>query len=199
MAIRPGSDYRKEFPNYSLFTHEFIYDYLVERQSCGVPTNNFRALRAGYNMFASGHVQSVKLATSWNYIFYKSSIFPSMKKNKPYTTTCTINGIARKIVRAQCTCPAGASESCVHVSALLHALECLFESQRNTRLAAFAAGESRTSQECIWLKPRARKVTPTCATDLMYAKQAFGKKSSNALLYYARIFHYYAILLFSRN
>lgn len=157
-------------------TRSFIYDYLVQRSVNSGPANNFRALKTGYNLFASGHVQSVQMATSNGYVFYKSSIFPSMKKDKAYTTSFSIDVARKKLVRASCSCPVGTSESCVHVSALLHALECLFESSKNAVLVASAVGESRTSRQCTWLKPRARKIHATSATNLQYVKHEYGKK-----------------------
>ena len=39
-----------------------------------------------------------------------------------------------------------------------------------------AAGESKTSIECTWVKPRKRKVAATCATDLHYVKHEYGTK-----------------------
>lgn len=39
-----------------------------------------------------------------------------------------------------------------------------------------AVGESRTSLECLWIKPRKRKVAGTCATDLHYVKHQYGIK-----------------------
>ena len=158
-------------------TRAFIYDYFVE--CChhkNAPTKNFRALKSGYTMFASGHVQSVQMAISDHYTFYKSKIYPSMKKDKPYDCDCCIDGAKRKIISAHCSCPAGISKSCVHVSALLHSLECLFENPRNSLLVASAVGESKTSQACEWLKPRKRKVDATRAADLLYVKHEYGKK-----------------------
>lgn len=157
-------------------TRSFIYDYLVQRVTRNGPANNFRALKTGYNLFGSGHVQSVEMAVTPDHIHYKSSILPSMKKDKAYSTSLSISIKTKKLDRASCSCPAGSSESCVHVSALLHALECLFESSKNAMLVASAVGESRTSQRCAWLKPRARKVHATSATNLTYIKHEYGKK-----------------------
>ena len=110
------------------------------------------------------------------YVYYKSTVLPSMKKDKSYTVMCAIDVTGKVIVRAVCTCPAGTSESCVHVSALLHALECLYESPKSTFLAGSAVGESKTSMQCMWLKPRKRKVSATSAHDLKYIKHEYGKK-----------------------
>ena len=140
------------------------------------PTNNFRALKAGYNMFASGHVQSVHMLTDASHCYYKAVVLPSMKKDKAYTVKCAIKQTQVKMECVHCDCPAGESQSCVHLSALLHALECLFEDSHKQK-AATAVGESRTSFECKWIKPRKRKVPATSADELHYVKHEYGKKS----------------------
>ena len=59
----------------------FIYDYLVDHISPNEtqPTNNFRALKVGYNLFASGYVQSVSMCRSTSHCFYKGTVLPTMK------------------------------------------------------------------------------------------------------------------------
>ena len=86
---------------------------------------------------------------------------------------CAIDMTSRGIVHAVCTCPVGTNESCVHFSALLHALECLYESPKNALLAGSAVGEPKTSMQCTWLKPHKRKVPTTSAH---YVKHEYGKK-----------------------
>ena len=99
-----------------------------------------------------------------------------MKKDKVYTVLCSIHFTHNKVDCVQCNCPAGTSQSCVHLSALLHALECLFTTPRTAIMAGMAVGESRTSLDCMWLKPRRRKVAATCATDISYIKHEYGTK-----------------------
>jgi len=158
-------------------SRSFVYDYMVNRVSNGKEsTNNFRALKAGYNMFASGHVQSIYMATDASHCFYKAVVLPSMKKDKTYTVLCAITLTSTEVDCVRCTCPAGESQSCVHLSALLHALECLFEAPHKAILVGTAVGESKTSFECMWAKPRKRKVPATCASDLRYVKHEYGRK-----------------------
>ena len=159
-------------------SRSFIYDYMVNHiSSAQQPTNNFRALKSGYTLFASGHVQSIHMYTDALYCFYKAVVLPSMKKDKTYTVLCAIGMASRLIKRVQCSCPAGDSQSCVHLSAMLHALECLFETPRKSALVGIAVGESKTSFECTWVKPRKRKIPPTCAESLKYVKHEYGKKT----------------------
>ena len=121
-----------------------------------VPSNNFHALNAGYNMFASGHVQSIHMTTDASHCFYKGVVLPSMKKDKIYTVLCAVTLTSTEVDCVHCSCPTGESQSCVYLSALLHALDCLFEAPRKTILVGTAVGESKTSLECMWAKPRKR-------------------------------------------
>ena len=159
-------------------TRTFIYEYLVDHVAPheAQPTNNFRALKGGYNAFASGHFQSISMCKNATHCFYKGIVLPTMKKDKSYTVLCSIQLSSKKIDGVQCNCPAGLSQSCIHLSALLHAIECLFTMPRTTLLAKMAAGESKTSLECTWVKPRKRKVAATCATELHYVKLEYGTK-----------------------
>ena len=54
-------------------TRSFIYDYLVERITEHKSTNNFLALKTGYTLFVSGHVQSVQMNQNSCYVYYKST------------------------------------------------------------------------------------------------------------------------------
>ena len=73
-------------------SQSFIYDYMVDQISDRhkEPTSDFRSLKAGYKMFASGHVQSVHILTDAYHCFYKAVVLPSMKKDKVYTVKCAI-------------------------------------------------------------------------------------------------------------
>ena len=157
-------------------SRSFIYAYMVDRVSSERdPSNNFCALKTGYNLFVSGHVQSIHMCTNMSYCFYKAAILPSMNKEKPYNVLCAIHLASKQVHCAHCSCPAGESQSCVHLSAMLHALECLFETPYKAILVGTAVGESKTSFDCTWLKPRKRKIAATCADVLHYIRHEYGK------------------------
>ena len=63
-----------------------------------------------------------------------------MKKDKTYTVLCSIQLSSMKTDCVQCKCPAGLSQSGIHLSALLYALECLFTTQHTAVMAKMAAG-----------------------------------------------------------
>ena len=71
-----------------------------------------------------------------------------MKKDKCYTVLCAISFSTEKIELVKCSCPAGECQTCIHLSAMLHARECLFEAQHKAVLVGTALGEPRTSFEC---------------------------------------------------
>ena len=156
----------------------FIYEYLVDHLSCAVPTKNFRALKTGYNLFSSGHVQSIQMIVDASFCYYKGAVLPSMKKGIIYTVLCAIQLSSKSIYCVKCSCPAAESQSCVHLSAVLHALESLFATAQSgvATLAGLAVGESKTSFECSWLKPRMRKVPATRADNIHYMKHEYGKE-----------------------
>ena len=72
------------------------------------PTNNYMycALKAGYNTFASGYVQSVHMLTDASHCFFKAVVLPNMKKDKAYTVKCAIKQTQFKIECVHCDCPA---------------------------------------------------------------------------------------------
>lgn len=156
----------------------FIYEYLVDHLSSTAPTKNFRALKSGYNLFSSGHVRSIQILVDASFCYYKGAVLPSMKKDTVYTVFCAIKLSSKSIHCVKCSCPAAESQSCIHLSAILHALESLFASAQSgvATLAGIAVGESKTSFECSWLKPRKRKVPATRADNIQYIKHEYGKE-----------------------
>ena len=164
-------------------SRSFIYTYMVDRVSSERdPSNNFRALKTGYNLFASGHVQSIHMCTNMSYCFYKAAVLPSMKKEKPYNVLCAIHLASKEVHCAHCSCPAGESQSCVHLSAMLHALECLFETPYKAILVGTAVGESKTSFECTWLKPRNVRLQPLALMSSITSDMSMGKPTKGSLL-----------------
>ena len=148
-------------------SRSFIYTYMVDRVSSERdPSNNFRALKTGYNLFASGHVQSIHMCTNMSYCFYKAAVLPSMKKEKPYNVLCAIHLASKEVHCAHCSCPAGESQSCVHLSAMLHALECLFE----TPYKAILVGTAGQHLGCVTV------VLPYCLGMLKFSKAWFIKE-----------------------
>ena len=94
-------------------SRSFIYEYMVDHVSSlseKDSSNNFRALKTGYNLFASGHVQSIHMSTNMSYCFYKAAVLPSMKKDKPYNVLCAIDlacivhTVAALLVKASHVC-----------------------------------------------------------------------------------------------
>ena len=118
-----SSGYMNILDNGFAIQRTFIYEYLVDHCSSSAPTNNFRSLKSGYTLFSSGHVRSIEMLVDSLFCYYKGAVLPSMKKDTVYTVLCAIKLSTRSIQCVKCTCPAGESQSCVYLSAILHALE----------------------------------------------------------------------------
>ena len=80
-------------------SRSFVYEYLIDhaRDKLVGPANNSRSLKMGYNLFASGHVQSIYMAKNTSCCFYKAVVLPTMKKDKCYTVLCAISFSTKKI------------------------------------------------------------------------------------------------------
>ena len=116
------------------------------------------------------------MAKDASHCLYKAVLLPSMK-DKAYIVLCAASLAFKKVELVKCSCPAGECQTCVHLSAMLalHALECLFEVPYKGVLVGTTVGEPKTSFECMWVKPRKKKVPATPAHTLCYVKHEYGK------------------------
>jgi len=75
------------------------------------------------DFFKDGHVQAIKYhpwSSQPDVICVTSSVLPSMRKDRVY---CVTVAIKESTCRAYCTCPAGLSGCCKHVTSTLYCLE----------------------------------------------------------------------------
>ena len=102
----------------------------------------------GVRLVQCGHVYGIE-ATVNNHCFAKAKCRPTMRKNPPFytvfTTFTTVNnaGDILSIERGKFMCPAGESQSCVHMAALLLTL-------------AEVTPTACTSLPCAWSRPSSR-------------------------------------------
>ena len=90
-----------------------------------VPTEYTRTLDKAYRFFQDGHVQQIKyhpLPNVAEHSCITSVVLPSMKKDRIYNITIFFHPSAH-VAHAYCTCPAGLSGCCNHVTATLYCLE----------------------------------------------------------------------------
>ena len=91
-----------------------------------VPIEYTRTLSKAYIFFKDGHVQDVQyhpFPQKPGYVCVKSKVLPSMRKDRVYTIVIVLHNSSAHIASAHCTCPAGLSGCCNHVTATLYCLE----------------------------------------------------------------------------
>ena len=84
-----------------------------------------RTLDKAYRFFKDGHVQHVKyhpLPNVAEHICISAHVLPSMKKDRIYNVTIFVHQ-SSCVSHACCSCPAGLSGCCNHVTATLYCLE----------------------------------------------------------------------------
>ncbi|XP_062514511.1 uncharacterized protein LOC134190103 [Corticium candelabrum] len=108
----------------------------------------FRSLTEGHTVWKSGHVIEMVLnTTQFAYTWMKIKVLATMKQE--IRRVCiAFEKCSHNIKFAHCTCPAGLSHSCIHVSAALWSME------------SFGSKLAPTSKPCAWIQPRSKE-TPT--------------------------------------
>jgi len=116
------------------FSYLAIYEYLIKRRikvissmhesdenasvsTIPLPTAE-KPLRKGYNFFASGHVDDVKLNPLENITHIRATVLSSMKESK-YKTNLVLDNTYGLVLTAKCECVAGKGGKCNHIAALL--------------------------------------------------------------------------------
>lgn len=117
------------------FSYLSIYEYLLVRKikiirasKSGYESDNDntimlptaeKPLRKGYNFFASGHVDDVKLNPQTKVTHISATVLSSMKENK-YKAKVVLDTSNGLVLNAQCACIAGKGGKCNHIAALLY-------------------------------------------------------------------------------
>ena len=97
-----------------------------ESEDLHVPAEYTRTLDKGYRFFQDGHVQDIKyhpMGHKPDYICIMSRVLPSMRKDHVYSVNVIIQESTCSVTAACCSCPAGLSGYCNHVTATLYSLE----------------------------------------------------------------------------
>ena len=106
----------------------------------GAYTKNYRT---GIRLCSCGHVFDIEKACSNLVVYVKAKCRPTMRKNpvfyKCFVKVELIAGTSH-VVGGNCDCPAGETQSCVHISALLLTL-------------SEVTSKACTSMACIWSRP----------------------------------------------
>ena len=148
--------------NFPLITEGLVSSYLKAKEGY---TKNFRT---SVCLCQCGHVFNLEMAKSRNFSFIKANCRPTMHQVPPFYALfikLDISGTPILPIGGNCKCPAGESQSCVHIATLLITL-------------SEVTHQSCTSMQCAWSRP-AQGGKACLATTL-----DFGKSSVNGYFAY---------------
>ena len=137
--------------DFPLVNESSVTAYLKAR---GGYTKNYRT---GIRLCQCSHLFDLKMVNFDNFIYIKAKCRPTMRKDPPFYSLFTKfeNGAP---VAANCKCPAGETQTCVHVAALLITL---------TEITPQAC----TSMRCAWSRPT-QGGKPSFAVDLDFGRSS---------------------------
>ena len=119
----PSEGYTDELSDVPHVDYNMIWKFMVQNVA-GKGTSTAKPLVKGYNFFRSGHVVKLEKISNLNddgLCHIRGRILPSMKKTTVYSAFITLR--EKKVLRANCACPAGIEGHCNHIAALLFFLE----------------------------------------------------------------------------
>ncbi|XP_065899160.1 uncharacterized protein [Dysidea avara] len=136
------------------------------------PIEYTRIFNKGYRFFRDGHVQEVRyhpMPHEVNYVCIRSSVLPSMRKDRVYTTKIVLCESTASVASAYCTCTAGLSGCCNHVTATLYFLEGYIH-------AGLCEDEliGCTDRLQTWIKPRKQNVEARPTDEVVLNKMEYG-------------------------
>ena len=140
-----------------------------------------RTLDKAYRFFKDGHVQAIKYhpwSSQPDVICITSTVLPSMRKDRVYCVTVAIKESTCRVVTAYCTCPAGLSGCCNHVTSTLY---CLEDFVRRGLREEERMGCTEKLQK--WNQPRKRNVDPRPTDDVVLTKAEYGKQKRSKVLH----------------
>ena len=136
-----------------------------------VPIEYTKTLSKAYVFFKDGHVQDIRyhpFPQKADYVCVKSKVLPSMRKDRMYTTVIVLHNSTAHIASAHCTCPAGLSGCCNHVTATLYCLEeYIYSGLYEDDL------KGCTDKLQKWNQPRKRNVEPRPTDEVTPSKQEY--------------------------
>ena len=133
-----------------------------------------RTLEKAYRFFKDGHVQAIKFhpwSSLPDVICVTCTVLPSMRKDRVYSVTIAIKESTCRVVTAYCTCPAGLSGCCNHITSTLY---CLEDFVRRGLREEERMGCTEKLQK--WNQPRKRNVEPRPTDDVVLTKAEYGKE-----------------------
>ena len=164
------------------FNMGHIVAYFVTRTvSDNLPAADFKSVNKSSEFLSRcGHIQSVEVCSSADYLYVKAICLPQMRKDKDYKVHMALRTDGYDIAHAQCECPAGIGPhgSCKHIAALSYTLA---DFCRRGELPEFLTCTDQLQQ---WNRPRGRRVEPIPVDqlgarrrELFPSKRAAGSKA----------------------
>ncbi len=142
----PKGPWSKE--NFPLVKKQDVMDYLVNK---GGYTKNYRT---GVRLCQCGHLYDIEMCAHNNVIYMRGKCRPTMRSKPPfYFLFIMVDINAMRPTGENCFCAAGASQSCVHISAMLLTV-------------AEVTATACTSIRWAWSKPSGAKAPAVLASEL---------------------------------
>ena len=143
-----------------------------ESEDVHVPAKYTRTLNKGYRFFLDGHVQDIKyhpMDHKPDYVCILSRVLPSMRKDRVYVVNIVFQDSTCAVTTAYCSCPAGLSGYCNHVTATLYCLEDYIHLglQEDEKCGC-------TDRLQTWNQPRMHSTTPRPTDSVVLTKKVFG-------------------------
>lgn len=129
----PQGPWSKE--NFPVIQEQVTKDYLKNK---GGYTKNYRT---GVRLCQCGHLYDLEMSQTEGMFYMRAKCRPTMRKTPPFYFLFVMVDILTKVPKGgNCFCAAGASQSCVHIAALLFTL-------------AEVTQTACTSVRCAWSRP----------------------------------------------
>jgi len=170
---------------------EVIESYMLDRLTLdNLPNANWRGWYRGFLLSDGGHVRKLTLTIDENVVQLDGVVEPTMKTGR---YTCWVSGRLHqqliphgpddarkqkisKFVSGNCTCPAGALQSCVHVSAIMLQYMTYSAHMQQTTIPDSSA-PTCTGIKCQWIgkvskTPHSKRVQEIMATPIKYIERS---------------------------
>ena len=133
-----------------------------------------RTLDKAYRFYQDGHIQKIKyhpLPQVPDHSCVSAAVLPSMKKDRVYKVIIFFCESTARVAQACCSCPAGLSGCCNHVTGTLYCLEDYIHSglQDDERKGC-------TERLQTWNRPRQRNIEAMPIDDIHLVRKEYGVK-----------------------
>ena len=176
-----GNGWTRSLINLPAFEYAFIHEHLVENSETmpdNRPTGAHRHKKMGYRLFKENYVKNVRVKPNVqanSKLFLVKSLVCASMKQQSYTVYVHLSQTDGKVVKAKCSCKAGAGGCCKHVAATLFQIHDFVE----LGLSVVPDDKSCTDVLQQWNVPRNMDTHgPLLFTELKFEKANFERDNS---------------------